>query len=292
MSSAEGLRTAQRSSVPRAWLELARISNAPTVVSNVVAGAVLAAAGAGAGDVAIVAAAVVAFYTAGMVLNDVLDLEIDRRERPERPLPSGRIPQEAAIAATAVLFASGAGLLFAVDARAGTAGLALIACIVGYDAWHKGNPLSPVLMGVCRGLVYVVAALAVAGAVSGSVAVAAALLALYIVGLTQVAKAEGTGLAARWPVAAVLAPGVYWAKDLDQILVVLMLVAFVAWACWALWLVLVRHTVGTGVVRLIAGVALYDAVVAAASGASAGAVAACVAAFAITVALQTRIAGT
>src|SRR5262245_24632863 len=30
-------------------------------------------------------------YTAGMVLNDVYDLEIDRRERPSRPLPSGRI---------------------------------------------------------------------------------------------------------------------------------------------------------------------------------------------------------
>ena len=30
-------------------------------------------------------------YTAGMVLNDIFDLEQDRRERPQRPLPSGRI---------------------------------------------------------------------------------------------------------------------------------------------------------------------------------------------------------
>ena len=31
-------------------------------------------------------------YSAGMVLNDVFDVEVDRVERPERPLPSGQIP--------------------------------------------------------------------------------------------------------------------------------------------------------------------------------------------------------
>src|SRR5688572_2542760 len=30
-------------------------------------------------------------YCAGMVLNDVYDIDADRRERPQRPLPSGRI---------------------------------------------------------------------------------------------------------------------------------------------------------------------------------------------------------
>ncbi|HEV3024083.1 MAG TPA: UbiA family prenyltransferase, partial [Pirellulales bacterium] len=30
-------------------------------------------------------------YMAGMVLNDVFDRDIDRRERPGRPIPSGRI---------------------------------------------------------------------------------------------------------------------------------------------------------------------------------------------------------
>ena len=35
------------------------------------------------------AAASALLYSAGMVLNDVWDVELDRRERPERPLPSG-----------------------------------------------------------------------------------------------------------------------------------------------------------------------------------------------------------
>ena len=76
MSSADI--TARRASTWRAWLELARISNTPTTVSNTVAGAVLADAAAPAGPVAVVAVAVALFYTAGMILNDVLDEAIDR----------------------------------------------------------------------------------------------------------------------------------------------------------------------------------------------------------------------
>ena len=71
-------------------LSLARVSNSPTVVTNVLAGAALAG-GQGA-PAALLALAMVLFYTAGMYLNDLCDLARDRRERPERPLPSGLIP--------------------------------------------------------------------------------------------------------------------------------------------------------------------------------------------------------
>ena len=135
------------------WLRLARISNTPTVVTDVVAGAMLADVSARASTIALVAVAAALFYTAGMIANDVFDLEVDRRERPERPLPSGLVSVRAAIAATIALFAIGEGLLLAVDSGAGLAGLGLIAAIVLYDAWHKGNALSPLLMGACRALV-------------------------------------------------------------------------------------------------------------------------------------------
>lgn len=292
MSFAETIAAERVGPAWRAWLALARISNAPTAVANVVAGASLAAVAPAAGPVALVALAVVAFYTAGMVLNDVLDLEVDRLQRPERPLPSGHVSPRAALGAAVALFAAGEALLLAVEPRAALAGLALVAAIVLYDVWHKGNGLSPVLMGACRALVYVVAAIAVAGALDGEVLVPAGLLGLYVVGLTQVAKAEGTGLAARWPVLAVLAPAAWWLQDAGDPAVALLLVAFVAWAVAALRAVLARRAVGVGVVRLIAGVALLDAVVVAASGGSAVAVAACLAAFGLTVVLQTRIAGT
>ena len=275
-----------------AWLRMARVSNTPTTVSDAVAGAVLVAPFAPAGPVAVVAVAIALFYTAGMILNDVMDLAIDRRERPERPLPSGEVSVRAAVSAVVVLFVVGELLLALRDWRAAAAGLGLIALIVIYDAWHKGNAISPLLMAACRAMVYVIAGLAIAGALNEELWGAAAMMLIYVVGLTQVAKAESGGLAARWPVVAVLAPAVYWAKELPDAAVAMLIAAFLLWAGNALWLVLAKHRIGAGVVSLIAGIAIYDALVVAGAGGSAVAVAVCLAAFAVTIALQTKIPGT
>jgi hypothetical protein len=275
-----------------AWLRMARVSNTPTTVSDTVAGAVLVAPAVAAGPVAVVAVAIALFYTAGMILNDVMDVAIDRRERPERPLPSGEVSVHAAVVAVVALFAAGELLLALRDRRAAIAGLGLIALIMLYDAWHKGNALSPLLMAACRAMVYVVAGFAIAGALNAELWGAAALMLVYVVGLTQVAKAESGGVAARWPVVAVLAPAAYWAKELPDVAVAVLIVAFLVWAGHSLWLVLARHRIGAGVASLIAGIALYDALVVAGAGGSAVAVAVCAAAFAVTIALQTKIAGT
>ena len=275
-----------------AWLQLARVSNTPTVVSNSVAGAMLASTAAETGTVAVVAGAMALFYTGGMILNDVLDYEVDLRERPERPLPSGAVSRPAALTAVIVVFAAGEALLLLEGTEPFLAGLGLIGLIVLYDAWHKGNALSPVLMGACRALVYFVAALAVVGEVPLEVATAAAVLLLYIVGLTQVAKAEGGGLLSAWPLAAVLAAIGYWVGWVNSVWFVLLLVAFAAWVWRALWLVRSRRRIGAGVVSLIAGVSLFDALAVASVEGSLAAVAVCLAAFLVTIALQTKIAGT
>jgi len=279
-------------SVPawRDWLQLARISNAPTVVSNTVAGAVLVAASPDPGTVAVVAIAMALFYTAGMVLNDVMDLAIDQRERPERPLPSGRVSVRAALFAAIALLAAGEILLGTVGWEPAAAGLGLVALIVLYDSWHKGNAVSPVLMGGCRALVYVVAGLAVADSLPWELWAGAGMLLLYIVGLTQVAKAEATGRSSAWPTAAVLAPVVFWAFLLPPLGFVV-LAAFAGWVLWALRLVRSKQ-IGPAVGAMIAGVSLFDAVAVASADGSGVALAVCLAAFAVTIALQTKIAGT
>jgi hypothetical protein len=276
----------------RAWLQLARVSNTPTVVSNAVAGAVLASVSADVATVVLVAVAMVLFYTAGMILNDLLDEEVDRVQRPERPLPSGAVSRSAALVAVIALFVVGLALLAVAGLEPFLAGLGLVGLIALYDAWHKANPFSPVLMGGCRALVYVVAALAVAEMVELEVWTAAAVLLLYIVGLTQVAKAEGGGLLAAWPLAAVLAAIGYWVGWADSVWFVLLLAAFAAWVIRALWLVRVPRRIGQGVVSLIAGVSLFDALAVASVDGSVAAVAVCLAAFLATIALQTKIAGT
>jgi UbiA prenyltransferase family len=289
VSSAETIRPA----LPawRAWLQLARISNTPTVVSNSVAGAVLASTAAEAGTIAVVAAAMALFYTAGMILNDVLDYEVDRHQRPERPLPSGAVTRRAAIAAVAALFVAGEALLALEGLEPFLAGLGLVALIVLYDAWHKGNALSPLLMGGCRALVYVIAALAVAAAVDAEVWGAAALLLVYVVGLTQLAKVEGGGILGWWPYAAVFAPVIYWAVQVPTGGWDIVLGAFFIWVVLALREVRAGR-IGRVVGALIAGIALFDACAVASVEGSAVAVLVCLAAFVSTLALQTKISGT
>ncbi len=43
------------------------------------------------GVFALLVGASACLYEAGMALNDVFDVEIDRQERPDRPIPSGRV---------------------------------------------------------------------------------------------------------------------------------------------------------------------------------------------------------
>src|SRR5262249_34347295 len=177
------------------YLRLGRVSNLPTVWTNVVAGTTLAG-GAPPGRVALLAVAFSLFYTGGMYLNDAFDRAIDARERRERPIPSGRIGA-ARVFVLGFGMLGGAVLVVAVAARASAAEDGLLAVVSGvvlagvitlYDAWHKENPLSPLLMGLCRVLVYVTAALAVAGRIPGPVAGGALVLLAYLVGLTYVAQ--------------------------------------------------------------------------------------------------------
>jgi 4-hydroxybenzoate polyprenyltransferase len=69
--------------------------------------------------------------------------------------------------------------------------LTLGAAIVYYSYSHKENVLGPYVMGLCRGLVYAVAAVAVARTVTINLIIAALALALYVAALTEVAKRIG-----------------------------------------------------------------------------------------------------
>lgn len=187
----------------RAYLLLARVSNLPTVWTNVAAAYVVAGAPFDSLPVALVALS--SFYTAGMVLNDVADAPVDAASRSDRPIPNGDVSRTGALIAGAALMAIGVGLLlrqpFPLPALAWS--LALIAAIVWYDLDHKGKWYGPIVMGLCRALVYAVAAAGAAGAVSPNVFAAAAVMWLYVIALTQVAKVSGRGDLVPWLIAGI-----------------------------------------------------------------------------------------
>lgn len=258
-------------------LRLGRVSNLPTVWTNVFTGVVLAGAPATGPSLGFALAALSFFYVGGMYLNDAFDRDIDRRERPERPIPSGLTKATTVFGAgfgmlltgLLLLIFAGYGLESGTGWRAPLAGLALGAAIVFYDWHHKGNPLSPLVMGLCRVLVYLTVALTVATVVPGKLLAAAAVLLCYLIGLTYIAKQESLNrIGALWPLLFLLAPFVYTAPTLARGgLGSLIYAAFGLWLVFALsFLWRGRMNVPRAVASLLAGICLLDALFIAGEG--------------------------
>jgi 4-hydroxybenzoate polyprenyltransferase len=153
-------------------------------------------------------------YTAGMVWNDVFDRDVDRRERPERPIPSGRISvRNASILGTLLLVGGIASASLAGTPSALVAAI-LVACILTYDGLVKSTPAGPVFMGGCRFLNVMLGA-SVVDAGDDFVAAAAevwtrpqllvaAALGIYIAGVTWFAREEAD-VSRRGPLGAAIA---------------------------------------------------------------------------------------
>ena len=79
------------------WLQLMRLPTIFTALSNILCGYLITAADhdlsalLSQSDLWLLLASSTGLYFGGMVLNDVFDAKLDAVERPERPIPSGRI---------------------------------------------------------------------------------------------------------------------------------------------------------------------------------------------------------
>jgi 4-hydroxybenzoate polyprenyltransferase len=188
----------------RAYLLVARVSNLPTVWSDVLAGTEAGAAMQHGSltwtTLALLVLSASAFYTGGMFLNDAFDAPFDRRVRPERPVPRGEVGVTEAFTVGGGLLALGLGLV-AANGTALVVGVCLAAAIVFYDARHKGSAVAPLVMGACRGLVYLLAA--TTGTIGPAAWAGAGVMLVYVAGLTVVAKRAGAD--ARWLIPALIA---------------------------------------------------------------------------------------
>ncbi|UBM58501.1 UbiA-like protein EboC [Marinilongibacter aquaticus] len=92
-------------------------------------------------------------YAAGVVFNDVFDLELDAKERPERPLPSGKIAKSTAVLVGLILLLVAFVAAFAVHFQAGIIAFCVALAALFYDKTAKHHVFwGPLFMGVCRGL--------------------------------------------------------------------------------------------------------------------------------------------
>jgi 4-hydroxybenzoate polyprenyltransferase len=284
-------------------LKLGRISNLPTVWTNTLVGLVLA--GGAIGDVRVpwLLLALSLCYIAGMFLNDAFDREFDARHRPERPIPSGEVNATTVFGAGFGMLAVGVALLAWIGYgfsegtgwRPAVAGVALGATIVFYDWRHKNNPLSPVVMGLCRMLVYATAAYAFAVDPPQRVFAMAFLLLCYLTGLTYIAKQEHLDRVANlWPLAFLAAPLLWGLQaSLTDPVVAGIGLLFLLWVLYSLSFLRRRRPgdVPRAVGGLLAGICLWDALVMAAVGRASLAVLA-LALFGLTLLLQRYVSPT
>lgn len=196
MTTADGARARLRD-----HLELVRAPAVLTVLGDTVAGAARAGHPATARR-ALLPAASACLYAGGMALNDWADRDLDAVERPERPVPSGRISAGRALAVAGTLGAAGLALAAAGGGhRALAVAVPLAASIWLYDARLKDTPAGPAAMAACRGLDVLL------GAGVGhlrAAAPAAAALAAHTAGVTALSRGEvhGTSRAVATAVAA------------------------------------------------------------------------------------------
>lgn len=169
-------------------LTLARVSNLPTVWSNCLAAWLISGAEPSWRLLWLLAGASL-LYAAGCTLNDAFDAKWDAQHRPERLIPSGSLSRRAVWGLGLTELAAGLALTYAGGVSVWWPPLALAGAILLYDAWHKQSPLSVVVMGACRWLLYLTAA-ACAGGELRTVMLFGAVLWVYIIVLSLVARRE------------------------------------------------------------------------------------------------------
>ncbi|MET9088017.1 SCO3242 family prenyltransferase [Streptomyces sp. NPDC004237] len=187
--------------------DLAHLVRAPAALS--VPGDVLAGAAAAGSPLNFrtfgVVGSSVCLYWAGMALNDYADATIDAVERPERPVPSGRVPRRTALAVAGGLTAAGLGLAAVTGGRRSLLGAVPLAGLVwAYDLGLKGTSAGPAAMAGARAVDVLAGALAAdpggrVGSVLRKGAGPAALVGAHTYTLMALSRHEMHGAPARLP---------------------------------------------------------------------------------------------
>lgn len=251
----------------RPWLHLARISNLPTVWTNVTAAWLLAGGPLNDPRLCGLILAGSLLYTGGMILNDAADVKFDREHRRERPIPSGQVKLGTVWTVGIAMLIGGAALAVAFGASASITA-ALVAAVLFYDLYHKPWAGSVLIMGACRTLLYLMAASAWTEK-AASVLPAGLALGSYIVGITVAARLEHRNgtlpvASALFALALLMAPGILFvtrfATTGGPAISLIVLVAFASVIVSAArFLRQGGPAIGRAVGLLLAGIVIVDA---------------------------------
>lgn len=180
----------------RAYLQLVRLPNVFTAMADILLGFLLTHRRLDPWpEFALLLAASSVLYLSGIALNDYFDREQDARERPFRPIPSGRVSAKTALGLGLGMLAAGAALGWTAaavsgDVRAGIVATLLAGAVFLYDGVAKRTPFGPVVMGACRMLNVLLGMSVSIGPWTAPYLVVAGGIGLYIAGVTTFARSE------------------------------------------------------------------------------------------------------
>jgi hypothetical protein len=248
----------------RAWFILGRVSNLPTVWTNVLAAWVLTGGPlTWSAQLAWLLLGVSLLYVGGTTMNDFADAAFDREYRKERPIPSG-ILSRATVGFVGALYILTGALAVMLGAHGVWYHLVgLIGAILIYTHCHKRWVGSVFFMGACRLFLSLLAASCLTTSLSTPVMVHAVCLFGYIVGLTFTARGESReSQGPCWPLALLGLPFA-GALYIEQSLLVLVFGGLFLGAVVMSLKTLIQRTdparIGKAVALMLAGIALADA---------------------------------
>lgn len=92
-------------------------------------------------------------YAGGIVFNDVFDAKVDKIERPQRPIPSGKVNGKLAAIFGSICFALGVLFAFGVNQTVGWLAILIVLMCFLYNGKAKHHVFAgPIVMGSCRAL--------------------------------------------------------------------------------------------------------------------------------------------
>ncbi|MFO7823729.1 MAG: UbiA-like protein EboC [Cyclobacterium sp.] len=144
-------------SVITAHLRLTRPANIVTAIADILAGAaisgglILFSAEVDWSKIGWLVLSTIGLYGGGVAFNDVFDAELDKVERPERPIPSGKATVKSAGLMAFLLLLVGVLSAWQVSDQSAFLALSVAVLAVVYDAWGKHQSfIGPINMGLCR----------------------------------------------------------------------------------------------------------------------------------------------
>ncbi len=165
-----------------------------TSVSDILAGCILASPGlVHINQLMLLVITSACLYGGGIVFNDVFDYTIDKTERPDRPLPSGKVSMREAAYLGTILFLVALFSAFLVNLLSLCVSVIIIILVLGYNIRTKNIPVVGTFnMGLCR-FFNLVLGLSIIPATVSSNWIFPLILMVYVMLITTLSKQEVTG---------------------------------------------------------------------------------------------------